>query len=94
MTVKLEKDTITPSISKMKLALEQLPRTAFLEWVKITPIQTGNARRKTRLNKNTIEAAYPYAQRLDEGYSKQARQGMSEPVRRFIEREMKKIMRL
>jgi|APGre2960657373_1045057.scaffolds.fasta_scaffold33321_3 hypothetical protein len=94
MTVRLEKDTITPSIAKMKAALAQLPRLAFVQWVKITPIDKGNARRKTRLNQNTIDAAYPYAQRLDEGYSNQAPKGMSEPVKKFIEREMKKIMRL
>jgi hypothetical protein len=94
MTVRLEKDTITPSITKIKAALQQLPKSAFNEWVKITPIDTGNARRKTKLNQTTIEAQYPYAQRLDEGYSKQAPKGMSEPVKKFIEREMKKIMRL
>jgi len=94
MTVRLDKDTITPSINKMKAALQQLPKAAFEDWVKTTPIQTGNARRKTKLNQNTIEAAYPYAQRLDEGYSKQAPKGMSEPVKKFIEREMKRIMRL
>ncbi len=94
MTVRLEKDTITPSIAKMKAALQQLPKSAYDEWVKTTPIRTGNARRKTKLNQTTIEAAYPYAQRLDEGYSKQAPKGMSEPVKKFIEREMKRIMRL
>ena len=94
MTVRLDKDTITPSIAKMKAALQQLPKAAFQDWVKSTPIDTGNARRKTKLNQNTIEAQYPYAQRLDQGYSKQAPNGMSEPVQKFIEREMKKIMRL
>lgn len=94
MTVRLDKDTITPSIEKMKAALQQLPKAAYNEWVKITPIDTGNARRKTKLNQTTIEAQYPYAQRLDEGYSKQAPKGMSEPVKKFIEREMKRIMRL
>lgn len=94
MTVRLDKDTITPSIARIKAALEQLPRAAYTEWVKTTPIRTGNARRKTKLNQSTIEANYPYAQRLDEGYSKQAPKGMSEPVKKFIEREMKRIMRL
>ena len=94
MTVRLEKDTITPSIAKMKAALELLPQQAYKEWVKDTPIQTGNARRKTRLNKNTIEAQYPYAQRLDEGSSKQAPKGMSVPVQKFVEQQMRKIIRL
>ena len=94
MTVRLEKDTITPSIEKMKLALSQLPGQAYREWVKDTPIRSGNARRKTRLNKNTIEAQYPYAQKLDEGLSKQAPKGMSMPVKKFVEQQMQKIMRL
>lgn len=94
MTVRLDKDTIKPSIEKMRAALEQLPKNAYKEWVKITPIRSGNARRKTRLNQTTIEAQYPYAQRLDQGYSKQAPKGMSEPVKKFVEREMKRIMRL
>jgi hypothetical protein len=94
MTVRLEKDTISPSIQRMKAALELLPREAYLEWVKDTPIRSGNARRKNRLNKNTIDAAYPYAQRLDQGLSKQAPKGMSVPVTKFVEQQMKKIMRL
>ena len=94
MTVRLEKDTITPSIKKMKAALEQLPAQAYKEWVKDTPIRTGNARRRTRLNQNTIVAQYPSAQKLDEGSSKQAPKGMSEPVTKFVEAQMKKIMRL
>jgi hypothetical protein len=94
MTVRLEKDTITPSIKKMKAALEQLPVQAYKEWVKDTPIRTGNARRRTRLNQNTIVAQYPYAQKLDEGSSQQAPKGMSEPVTKFVEAQMKKIMRL
>jgi len=94
MTVRLEKDTISPSIKKMKVALEQLPRQAYVEWVKDTPIRSGNARRKTRLNKNTIESQYPYAQRLDEGWSKQAPKGMTDPVTKFVEAQLRKIMRL
>lgn len=40
----------------------------------------GNARRKTTLKNNTIDANYPYAKRLDEGYSSQAPDGMTEPT--------------
>lgn len=94
MTVRLEKDTITPSIAKMRAALELLPKQAYAEWIKNTPIRSGNARRKTKLNNTTIDAQYPYAERLDAGASKQAPKGMSEPVRRFIQAQMRKIMRL
>ena len=94
MSVRLDKDTITPSIRKMQAALAKLPRAAFVEWVKDTPIRSGRARRSTTLSQNTIQAKYPYAQRLDEGSSKQAPKGMTAPVKQFIEAEMRKIMRL
>lgn len=48
----------------------------------------GNARRKTVLRGNQIEANYPYAQRLEEGWSSQAPKGMTEPtledVRKYV----------
>lgn len=40
----------------------------------------GNARRKTVVKNNEIQANYPYAQRLEEGYSSQAPKGMTEPT--------------
>jgi hypothetical protein len=50
----------------------------------ITPVRTGNARRKTRLANDTVIADYPYAERLDDGYSKQAPQGMTTPTEKEI----------
>lgn len=55
---------------------------------RITPRDTGNARSKTTTKKQTIEANYAYAGELDEGKSRQAPQGMSDPT---IER-MEKII--
>jgi hypothetical protein len=50
-----------------------------------TPIRTGNARSHTDLRgKTTIVADYPYAERLDEGYSPQAPAGMSRPTEDHI----------
>ena len=54
----------------------------------ITPVRSGNARNNTELKKgkqfdtrsNKIEAKYPYAGRLDVGWSKQARKGMTGPT--------------
>ena len=47
-----------------------------------TPIASGNARNKTRLeqNKSVIGSRYPYADRLDTGWSKQAPRGFTEPA--------------
>ena len=56
--------------------LNKLPQEATQEFKKLTPIDTGNARRKTTLqNKTTIVADYPYAEKLNNGYSKQAPNG-------------------
>jgi hypothetical protein len=46
----------------------------------ITPKLTGNAQGKTRTQQNVINADYAYAGRLDEGYSRKAPNGMSDPT--------------
>lgn len=93
MTVRKTVDKITGATRRQKRLLAELPNRAHEFWVKKTPIRTGNARRKTVLRGNTIEANYPYAQRLDEGYSRQARDGMSEPTEKFIDRALRFILR-
>ena len=62
-----------------------LPKEAYDYFVDSTPIRTGNARRSTRLRGNTIDANYAYAERLDDGYSRQAPKGMSEPTEKFLQ---------
>lgn len=59
----------------------------------ITPVRSGNARRRTSTQGDTIHADYPYAQRLDEGYSRQAPKGMTEPTIDYIDRELDRILR-
>lgn len=86
-------NNITSSINKIQEKLNNLPQEAYKEFVKTTPIRTGNARRKTKLNKDTIEANYPYAKRLDEGYSSQAPKGMTKPTEDFINKRMKQILK-
>ena len=52
-----------------------------------TPIKSGNARSKTRLekNKSVIGSRYPYADRLDTGWSQQAPSGFTEPATKEME---------
>lgn len=45
-----------------------------------TPVRSGNARNQTKLNSNKIRSDYGYAGRLDEGWSKQAPSGFTEPT--------------
>lgn len=93
MSVKLVKDTITPSLARIKAGLADLPQEAYEFWVKNTPKRSGNARNRTRRSGNTIDANYPYAQRLDEGWSKQAPNGMTEPTNEFLRRRTREILR-
>lgn len=64
--------------------LKDLPKNAMKEAYPFlkdkTPINKGNARSNTRLNKLTIKSGYGYAGRLDEGWSKQAPRGFTEPT--------------
>lgn len=92
MSVKI-KDNMTPSLRKIENAIEGVPESAYAFWRRNTPIRSGNARRRTRLQGNTIEARYPYAQKLDEGASKQAPDGMSQPTTDFLDREYRKRIR-
>lgn len=63
---------------------------AYDFFVKTTPIDTGNARRNT--NKDDINykitADYPYAERLDKGWSKQAPDGMVQPTIDHVQRRV------
>ena len=68
-----------------------LPPKAHKFFRRTTPIDTGNARRKTSLDGNTIRADYPYANRLNEGYSRQAKRGMTQPTIAYIRRELRKL---
>jgi len=88
MAVRITKNNITPSIGKIQKRFDQLPRDAYNYWKGITPIKTGNARRRTRLQGSKIKANYNYAVPLDKGRSIQAPKGMSEPTEQFIRNEI------
>jgi hypothetical protein len=75
---------------------------AFKEFVKNTPVLTGNAQMNTQFVNNEIHASYPYAFVLDAGRgfrdgqmrgSVQAPNGMSQPTELFIKQEVTKEVR-
>lgn len=73
--------------SKIQARMEEVERKvgrikdfAADEFRKTTPIRTGNARSKTNRTNVGVEAAYPYANSLNDGFSRQAPQGMTEPT--------------
>lgn len=84
---------ISKRIQKLSTELDSknLAKKAYDFFKSITPQDTGNARRRTILKGDEIQANYPYAQRLDQGWSKQAPQGMTKPTDEFIVKEIKKI---
>lgn len=93
MTVRLTVNTMTASLDKIKRDLSTVPNEVYNYWKSITPIRTGNARRKTKLKGDTIHANYPYAVPLDEGYSKQAPKGMTKPSEAYLKKILAKKMR-
>lgn len=87
-------DKVTAKLKRVQKALDNLPKEALQEFVSNTPIRTGNARNKTRLtDKDTIGALYPYAQKLDDGYSQQSPQGMTKPTEEFVKKRYAQIMK-
>lgn len=71
---------------------KNLSDVAYKYFKSITPYDKGNARRNTKKLTTGIEANYPYAKRLDEGYSKQAPKGMVEPTWEEIKSYIKKTL--
>jgi hypothetical protein len=83
--------TINRDLEKIKRDLKAYPQEALTEFKKLTPIRSGNARRRTNLRGSEIQADYPYAGRLDSGWSNQAPDGMTRPFARWLERKVKQI---
>lgn len=86
-------DKITSDLDKKIKELDQIPRQAYNFFKAETPIRSGRARRNTFLKKDTIEARYPYAERLDNGYSRQAPNGMSKPTEAFIKQTVDRLIK-
>ncbi len=92
LTFSITKNNIPKQIKSIEKQLDKLPKEAYQEFVKLTPVKSGNARRNTKLRSKTeIVADYPYAQRLDEGWSKQAPKGMTKPLEQFLLKRLKQI---
>ena len=91
--LKLVRNTMTPSLRRITAALDKLPKEAHKVFKDETPIRTGNAKRRTRLQGEVIKADYNYATELDAGKSRQAPRGMSKPTEEYITKRVNAIMR-
>lgn len=78
----------TPNLDRHTKKLEQLaqelPSEAHEHFRSITPIDTGNARSKTKRSGDSIRGDYDYVNKLNNGYSRQARDGMTDPTVEFM----------
>ena len=73
--------------------LKSAPQEAYEHFRKITPKDTGYARRRTRLRKSEIQARYDYAIFLENGHSRQAPDGMVEPTAAYMKKWLRKRFR-
>ncbi len=85
-------DKITPSCEKKIKQLDAIPDETYTFFKAHTPIRSGRARRSTFLKQNEIIGAYPYAQRLDQGYSRQAPDGMTKPTEAYFKKRIDAIL--
>jgi hypothetical protein len=84
-------DNTKKYLASVQRELRKYPGEALDKFKELTPIRTGNARRRTRLSGDTIQADYAYAQRLDDGASTQAPRGMTEPFVKWAQARARKI---
>lgn len=84
-------NNIQSELKSIQKQLRALPQEGHDKFVDLTPVRSGNARRRTRLQGSTIVADYPYAERLDNGYSSQAPKGMTRPWEQWLQQRLKKI---
>jgi hypothetical protein len=84
-------NNIKRRLRKIEREFPKIRSEAAKEFKDITPKDTGNARRNTTLKGNEIQANYPYANRLNQGWSKQAPDGMTKATIEFIRRLIRRI---
>lgn len=98
--IKFNARTTLDKLKTVQAQLANLPTEAYQYFRRITPIDTGAARRNTTLSGKTIHARYDYAEVLDKGRhmtsrgmrgSRQAPQGMSKPTEQFIRTRVRQI---
>jgi hypothetical protein len=101
--IQVSKNLMTPALKKISQDVARLPTVLHRQMVQLTPIDTGLARRQTRLvNSKRIEAAYAYAKVLDQGRrmtnrgmrgSVQAPKGMTRPLRDWYRNYIRTLLR-
>lgn len=77
---------------KRVLDPKNLINKAYPVFMRETPVRTGNARNKTKKTDTSINANYPYAYRLDNGWSRQSPEGMTQPTVEYLRDYIRKAL--
>ena len=94
ISVKVDNTALNAKLRRQQRELALLPQQGLTEFQRLTPRKTGNARANTDLtNNNVIVGDYPYAQRLDRGWSRQAPKGMIAPFTIWWNKQIRRIFR-
>jgi hypothetical protein len=88
--IKVNKRDLQELKKDIDKAIDTSMKSTYIFFKKVTPKDTGNAKSKTMYDQRTltITGAYPYAARLDDGYSQQAPKGMTQPSLVYLRREL------
>lgn len=82
-------EEVVKMLDKLEDMAPEVMEDAGIYFRNKTPVRSGNARNQTKTQDTTIHARYGYAKRLNDGYSSQASDGMTDPTIK----EMKKLVR-
>ncbi len=77
---------------KRVLDPKNLVNKAYPVFIGETPVRSGNARNRTKKTANAINANYPYAKRLDDGWSRQSPEGMTKPTIEYLRDYIRKTL--
>ena len=96
VSVNVDNAVLNARIQRQVRALAGLPARGVDEFRRLTPIDTGRARQSTVLERQRIiHADYPYAERLDQNWSRQTRgRGILKPFIDWWQRQIKLIARI
>lgn len=86
ITVKIDNHLLKAKMANLLEVKKVVTPDIYKFFVEHTPIRSGNARNHTVLEGDEIVAAYPYAEKLDEGYSPQAPAGMTKPTEEYAKK--------
>lgn len=96
MEIKVNTKDVTKMFKQLGGVPDDVHNDAFKFLRQETPKRSGNARRKTKKESGLrIGSRYPYAQRLDDGWSRQAPNGFTDPtidkMAQLVDKEIRKI---